>query len=258
MISSLSRADLVFLVISSASRDGPLPGVGGRKKASCSFNVRTCFGTWFENEDETISASDMFKRIAFGGDGVCGDCSESTLLAFFSENHRRSDAFVSSFSLVFTALISASGVAGLSAVLPSPDDHLVLPQSHIPTSPSSNPNLINLQPHMPLTRTWKDTDFSLPSVVALTNPSDPLSAINLRTFSLQLIARYQWVSASTNALFTMCVRLSRRVLVRSFLEADRSSFRSLPFLSGSSIPKASENSSRRSRRTRTSCRSRRM
>jgi hypothetical protein len=56
---------------------------------------------------------------------------------------------------------------------------------------------------MPLTSSWISTDFSLPAMVELTNPSETSTPIDLRLFSLRLIARYQWVSADSKALFAM-------------------------------------------------------
>lgn len=61
---------------------------------------------------------------------------------------------------------------------------------------------------MPLTADFLTTSFSLADVLAAINPSDPLRPIDLRTYSLQLIARYQYVNSGTNALFKMCVSAS--------------------------------------------------
>jgi hypothetical protein len=40
--------------------------------------MTTCFGPWWDaagdDEEATVSADEMFKRLAFAGDGSCGDC----------------------------------------------------------------------------------------------------------------------------------------------------------------------------------------
>ena len=68
---------MLIRLIVTASLDGPLPGLGGRRKASCTLKLTTCFGPWWDDEAATISADDMFKRLAFSDDGSCGDCRSS-------------------------------------------------------------------------------------------------------------------------------------------------------------------------------------
>ena len=83
--------------------------------------------------------------------------------------------------LVLKALINRSARTGLSAVLPPPNLLLAID----PLDRLS----VDLQPHMPLTKTWRATDFNLRSVVRSHEPE-----VDLRVWCLRLIARYQFAS----------------------------------------------------------------
>lgn len=140
------------------------------------MDLNECFGPWWTGELATVSAVDMFKRLTFLNGGKCGDC-------------------------MLNAVIAHSGGYGLSSLLPEagityqiPADSLV---EHSPNVP------FDLAPHMPITPEWMETKFALGDVLAGTNPSKPDEKIDLRKWSLRLIARYQFVDSSTNALFSM-------------------------------------------------------
>lgn len=118
-----------------------------------------------------------------------------------------SDPFINP---VLSAVIATSGTRGLSAILPPASAvAFAFPPAvklGIKAQQKQFPHLErDLQPHMPLTPAWMTTDFSLASVVALVNPSDPHATVDLRAHALRLVARYQYTSAHTNALFSMWV-----------------------------------------------------
>lgn len=138
-----------------ASLDGPEPGRGNSAQ-DCKLDMHVCFSD-FWTAGLTSSANDIFKRIAFEHP-ECGDC-------------------------LLSSLIRASGPRGLSILLPP-----LLP----PSEASHPPKDI---PHMPLTKTWKETDFSLASVVP-----DALT-VDLRVWCLRLLARYQYSLGEQTHLF---------------------------------------------------------
>jgi hypothetical protein len=116
---------------------------------------------------------------------------------------------------VLAAVVSKSGPAGLSALLPDDGAHFNLPAEVAQALPhTGSPQ--DQQPHMPLTADWTTTSFALADVIADKNPSDPTRPIHLRTYALRLIARYQFVNSGTNALFQMCVASVARVLACGF------------------------------------------
>lgn len=121
---------------------------------------------------------------------------------------------------MLTAVVSKSGGYGLSALLPANDTAYVIPSHAVLAQPAGAPS--DLQPHMPLTAEWTQTSFGLADVLAGSRPSDSAAPVDLRKWALRLIARYQYVDASTNALFAMCVPLPLALLrpaVRSLLLA---------------------------------------
>lgn len=103
---------------------------------------------------------------------------------------------------VLSAIVAKSGTKGLSALLPTPSHSYTLPADvaqSLNEQKQEQPHLKHdVQPHMPMTPRWNETDFSLAGVIALTNPASPETAtVDLRTFTLQLIARYQHVQADS-------------------------------------------------------------
>lgn len=85
--------------------------------------------------------------------------------------------------LVLAALINRSGPNGLSALLPPPGLSISIANSdRLPQA---------IQPHMPLTKTWRATDFNLRAVVRWHEEQ-----VDLRTWCLRLIARYQYTSGA--------------------------------------------------------------
>ncbi|BEJ13631.1 hypothetical protein CspHIS471_0308050 [Cutaneotrichosporon sp. HIS471] len=149
-----------------SSMDGHLPpiiepGRAANANDMCDFDLTKCLGPfWSDNLD--IPSQDMFKRLAFV-ESQCGDC-------------------------LIMALVSTSGYLGLSAIFPLQDATYTRPRG---TPPS-------VVPHLPLTPTWQEADFSLASVMA--NSALP-GKVNLRHYTMRLLARYLYVSAATDAQF---------------------------------------------------------
>ena len=116
------------------------------------------------------------KREAFQNGGKCGDC-------------------------LLNAIVAHSGGYGLKALLPDADVKYAIPAASLVEHSPNVPH--DLAPHMPITPEWTQTSFALGDVLAGTNPSDPEAEVDLRQWALRLIARYQFVDSSTNALFSM-------------------------------------------------------
>ena len=125
--------------------------------AACLISRSACFGSTSTNE----SASTFFKRIAFERP-KCGDC-------------------------IVTALIGASGVAGINKFLPEPSVPL-------PSDVSSDTPII--PPHLPLTSEWQTTDFSLAR--SMPKGSGTVN-MTLRAWCARLIQRYSYVLGSTSS-----------------------------------------------------------
>lgn len=85
------------------------------------------------------------------------------------------------------ALVTASGPLGLSAFFPSAEATY--------TNPSTNsPPKFLPPPHLPLTPTWQETDFSLENVMSTT--SLPGQEVNLQEYSMLLLSRYLYISGT--------------------------------------------------------------
>jgi 3-O-alpha-D-mannopyranosyl-alpha-D-mannopyranose xylosylphosphotransferase len=98
---------------------------------------------------------------------------------------------------VITALVTASGPLGLSAFFPpvglkyktDADDQYLRRINYLPP------------PHLPLTSTWQEADFSLKSV--LSESSLPGEPVNLRRWTMQLLFRYLYISGRSPSHFHM-------------------------------------------------------
>lgn len=89
------------------------------------------------------------------------------------------------------ALVSASGLLGLSAFFPPADATYVRQRGRAPDYLPP--------PHLPLTPTWQEADFSLPAVMSTTALSG--KKVNLRHYTMRLLSRYLYVSGSSDAQF---------------------------------------------------------
>ncbi|ORY21754.1 hypothetical protein BCR39DRAFT_553054 [Naematelia encephala] len=148
----------------------PKPGQDPSVHNTCILDLDRCFGTfWSRLED--FSAPDMFKRLAFQYP-ECGDC-------------------------LIMALVTASGPLGLSAFFPSQKQEYVNVR---PDTENPRPRYLP-PPHLPLTPTWHEADFSLESVLA--NTALPGESVNLREYSMKLLSRYLYLSARSTSHFHM-------------------------------------------------------
>jgi 3-O-alpha-D-mannopyranosyl-alpha-D-mannopyranose xylosylphosphotransferase len=94
----------------------------------------------------------------------------------------------SELTSVIMALVTASGPLGLSAFFaPKDATYVTAPLSAGKPYPKYLP-----PPHLPLTSTWHEADFSLDSVMSVTALPD--EAVNLREYSMKLLSRYIYLS----------------------------------------------------------------
>lgn len=158
-----------------SSMDGHIPpllkkGQSDSVNGKCTFDLERCFGRFWSATDD-VPSDEMFKRLAFSFP-ACGDC-------------------------LLMALVTASGPLGLSAILPPPNlvykteanDALLRTIKYLPP------------PHLPLTPTWQEADFSLESVLSETTlPGEP---VNIRKWTMQLMSRYLYLSGRSISHFHM-------------------------------------------------------
>lgn len=139
-----------------------LPSSGDESPKVCSLSYHKCFAP--QEDGETADA--FFKRIAFAPStsAKCGDC-------------------------IVAALLNTSGRSGISAFLPPSTATLRVP---------TNFDNIGTRAHLPLTESWRETDFSLSSILP---HSQGTKKISLRTWCTRLIQRYQYVLGSTPSTF---------------------------------------------------------
>ena len=91
---------------------------------------------------------------------------------------------------MITALVTASGPLGLSAFFPAKEVRC----TNAPPF-GAYPKYLP-PPHLPLTATWHETDFSLQSVLSTT--AYPNERVNLREYTMKLLSRYQYLSGESN------------------------------------------------------------
>lgn len=120
----------------------------------CSLNIQQCF----RPSEILQDSSDLFKHIAFA-QPECGDC-------------------------LILALLGASGTQGLEAFLP--------PHDKVSEGLSSEDTSILDTAVLPLTKSWRDADFSLASNV----PKD----ISFRSFATRLLLRYSYTNGYVSFL----------------------------------------------------------
>jgi len=83
------------------------------------------------------------------------------------------------------ALVTASGPTGLSAFVPAP---------HVKFNNRAGSKRVHMTPVLPITETWQAADFSLASVVGESEAPGP---VNLRQYTVKLLARYLYVSGES-------------------------------------------------------------
>lgn len=118
----------------------------------CTLEVQRCFKISGSSDTPVLQDStDLFKHIAFS-QPTCGNC-------------------------LMVALLGASGSKGLEAFLP-PKEDLAFGGSQM-SSPISD------TPILPLSKSWRDADFTVQTNV----PRD----MTLRSFATRLLLRYSYV-----------------------------------------------------------------
>ncbi|SPC66684.1 uncharacterized protein UHOD_02171 [Ustilago sp. UG-2017b] len=139
-----------------------LPSSSNESPKVCSLSYSKCFAPQKDEE----SADAFFKRIAFAPStsAKCGDC-------------------------IVAALLKVSGRSGISAFLPPSTATLRVPADF---------DSLGSRAHLPLTEQWRETDFSLSSILAQPQGTKEIS---LRTWCTRLIQRYQYVLGSTPSTF---------------------------------------------------------
>ncbi|WWD07409.1 3-O-alpha-D-mannopyranosyl-alpha-D-mannopyranose xylosylphosphotransferase [Kwoniella europaea PYCC6329] len=162
-------------LIQSASMDGHMPpilkaGTDPSANDKCVLDLDRCFGSFWSREEDVPSA-DMFKRLTFQYP-ECGDC-------------------------LLMALVTASGPLGLSAFFPPKGTTF----ETAPLSPGQSYPRYLPPPHLPLTPTWHEADFSLEAVMSTT--ALPGEAVGLREYTMKLLSRYQYLSAKSESHFHM-------------------------------------------------------
>jgi 3-O-alpha-D-mannopyranosyl-alpha-D-mannopyranose xylosylphosphotransferase len=83
------------------------------------------------------------------------------------------------------ALVTASGPTGLSAFMPAPHAKLIN---------RAGSKRVHMTPVLPVTDTWQAADFSLASVIGETEAP---GSVNLRQYTVRLLARYLYVSGES-------------------------------------------------------------
>ncbi|KAL1407040.1 Xanthine phosphoribosyltransferase 1 [Vanrija albida] len=155
-----------------SSLDGHLPQIlppsaDAKQRDQCLFDLERCFGGFWTRK-ANVSASDMFKRLTFQA-GECGDC-------------------------LIMALVTASGPLGLSPFFPLPN------ATYTNLAKEPFPEYLP-PPHLPLTPTWQEADFSIQNVMSTT--SLPGEVVNLRTYTMHLLSRYLYISGKSVSHFHM-------------------------------------------------------
>ena len=94
---------------------------------------------------------------------------------------------------VINALVTASGPLGLSALFPDAEAIYEVPsdRGHVYEDGTAPP------PHLPITPTWQEADFSLESVLG--NAAKPSEKVGLRLWCMKLLSRYLFISGEYRA-----------------------------------------------------------
>ncbi|PWN50205.1 hypothetical protein IE53DRAFT_316218 [Violaceomyces palustris] len=152
------------------------PSSSSRSTDVCKLKRTACLGP----REESESASSLFKRIAFEKP-ECGDC-------------------------MIAALMGASGISGIEKFVPPPldEEDVVISSTSRAESPSAGgetPPPPPPPPHLPLTSSWKETDFSLETILSPSWSKTTKTKKNLRIWCARLIQRYSYVMGSTPSDF---------------------------------------------------------
>lgn len=152
----------------------------------CILDLERCFGPFWTRR-ENVTSADMFKRLTFHHP-ECGDCRQFIPLIHRSGHESLIESLTILNTVVIMALVTASGPLGLSAFFPEKDNvYINGPLAVGRKFPRYLP-----PPHLPLTSTWQEADFSLENVMAST--ALPGEQVNLREYCMKLLSRYLYLS----------------------------------------------------------------
>ncbi|KAL1405386.1 hypothetical protein Q8F55_009017 [Vanrija albida] len=147
------------------------------KERKCYFSIMQCLPRNFFQHSTEFDADELFTAFAFEKPS-CGDC-------------------------LINALVTASGIRGLSAFLPA-EDAVYYPAKEAPAGMWQRS-----EPMLPLTPTWRGANFSMEANVRRGQdvwegaPERPDGGVSLRNFSVKLLSRYAYVFGTANVKFAM-------------------------------------------------------
>lgn len=125
----------------------------------------------------------------------CGDCSKSLLLSHYP---------ILTITPVIMALVTASGTLGLNAFFPPKETTITAPE----LGPGDAYPKYLPPPHLPLTPTWHEADYSLPNILSTT--ALPGEQVDIRQYCMRLLSRYLYLDgespnvSKTLACFQFC------------------------------------------------------
>ncbi|CDZ96238.1 hypothetical protein [Phaffia rhodozyma] len=138
-------------------------------KTKRSIDLSSCLGTWWSNSEEEIDSVEMFKRLAFERVD-CGD-------------------------MLISSILSLSAEPGLTDLLPRPDTFFNPSGSESEAEPP-----IYQVPHLPLTPTWEEADFTLPALFPSWSGLDP-RGVDLMDWTVRILGRYRFSLGQTPSYF---------------------------------------------------------
>ncbi|OWZ34687.1 hypothetical protein C355_05358 [Cryptococcus neoformans Th84] len=158
-----------------SSMDGIMPpllrsGEDPAQNDRCIIDLNRCFGLFWTREEDVLS-SDMMKRLTFQYP-ECGDC-------------------------MIMALVTASGTLGLNAFFPPKETTITAPE----LGPGDAYPKFLPPPHLPLTPTWHEADFSLANILSTT--ALPGEQVDIRQYCMRLLSRYLYLDAKSVSHFHM-------------------------------------------------------
>lgn len=149
------------------------------------IDLNRCFGVFWTREEDILS-TDMMKRLTFQYP-ECGDCSKSFLHLSFHFHLHQSLLKTTLFHLVIMALVTASGTLGLNAFFPPKETTVTAPE----LAPGDGYPKFLPPPHLPLTPTWHEADFSLANILSTT--ALPGEQVDIRQYCMRLLSRYLYL-----------------------------------------------------------------
>lgn len=121
---------------------------------------------------------------------------------------------------MITAILRLSPLPGLTALLPLADTFFVPPSQTTPLKEDAESSSAEIYttPHLPLTPTWEEANFSLPSLFP---PSAllPTQGLDLQDWCLRLLGRYRYVMATTPSHFTSIRHINSIAQLRRVLSS---------------------------------------